>query len=122
MGMSIQRRRSVPTDVLLQAPGQSTRTNSKRRNAKKMLKRQSSDVAEMLSPIWSESMGGDSTSESSSSTAWRGGGGGGGGNGNSRPSDLEGLLSKRRGSLPADPSSNIAYSSEYFLLEFIVLL
>lgn len=98
-----QRRRSVPTDITIQP---AIRSSGKRRNTKKASKRQSSDVTEVLSPLWSESH--DTTaSEGSSSSAWIR---------SSRKSDLEQLISKRRGSLPADPSSNVGYSSKYFIL------
>lgn len=87
----------------MQPPQLRTSGNKRRSATKKALKRQSSDVAEVLSPIWSESHDTTTTSESSSSSAWMRG---------TRRSDLEQLLSKRRGSLPADPSSNVGYSSE----------
>lgn len=96
---NVQRRSSVPVD-----PSSTGRSNNgKRRNKNKILRRRSSGGAEtILSPILSESLDIASTS----STWFRSKR-----SGEQSSSRTESILSKRRGSLPADVLS-IGYSSK----------
>lgn len=100
----IQRRGSVPCDslTLLSRNG----CNGKARNRKKILRRRSSGGAEILSPIIGEP---SEPSSSTSSSAWyrfkrditR------------NRSELDSLLSRRRGSLPVEVLA-VSHSGEHF--------
>ena len=119
----IQRRGSVPCDSLA-ALGLGGRNgcNGKNRNRKKILRRRSSGGAEILSPIIGESSepsgsgGGDENVANSGGSTWyrfkrditR------------NRSDLDSLLSRRRGSLPVEVlavshSGNFKYFRIFFL-------
>lgn len=97
----IQRRGSVPCENLSAPNRNNCHNNNKAKSRKKILRRRSSGGAEILSPIAGEAEAGASTTTTTpSSTAWyrfkRSS------DATKNRSDLDLLLSRRRGSLPVE--------------------